>query len=118
MTYFRVQIFKKFVAIPHALDAKTNYRISVEELRREIRSRGLGVVVTSNPSNPTGKLIEGEDLRHWCQVGRELKCSMVFDEFYSAYIWTHDDKQSGRTVSAAEYPRVVFFFCVFFFFFF
>jgi aspartate/methionine/tyrosine aminotransferase len=100
-------IFKKFVAIPHALDAKTGYGISPEELRREIRSRGLGVVVTSNPSNPTGKLIEGEDLKQWVTIGAEMKCSMVFDEFYSAYIWSHGAENNGRTVSAAEYVEDV-----------
>lgn len=100
-------IFKKFVAIPHALEAKTGYGISPEELRREIRSRGLGVVVTSNPSNPTGKLIEGEDLKQWVAIGTEMKCSMVFDEFYSSYIWSHGPEKNGRTVSAAEYVNDV-----------
>ena len=36
-------------------------------------------------------------------AAHDLNCSMVMDEFYSSYIYTHDKSENGRTVSIAEY---------------
>ena len=34
---------------------------------------GLSALLVSNPCNPTGQLVEGEDLRQWCQLARECQ---------------------------------------------
>ena len=49
--------------------------------------RGLSAILLSNPCNPTGKLVEGEELSKWVGVARELDCSLLFDEFYSHYVY-------------------------------
>src|SRR5204863_6708235 len=38
--------------------------------------------------NPTGKLIQGDELGRWVGVAREEDCALLIDEFYSHYIWT------------------------------
>lgn len=45
-------IFKNFVAVPVPLDEKNKYCIEPEIVRREVK-RGVSVVLTSNPRNPT-----------------------------------------------------------------
>ncbi|KAJ3236530.1 hypothetical protein HDU78_004534 [Chytriomyces hyalinus] len=95
-------IFKRFVPIPTPLDKDTNYHITPQRLYREIHDRGLQVVVASNPSNPTGQLIEGEQLEKWVDIARTTKTTMVLDEFYSSYIYTHPENL-GKTVSSAEF---------------
>ncbi|KAI9340861.1 aminotransferase [Obelidium mucronatum] len=95
-------IFKKFVPIPTPLDKDTNYHITPRRLYREIHDRGLGVVVVSNPSNPTGQIVEGEELNEWVDIARTTKTTLVLDEFYSSYIYTHPDTP-GKSVSSAEY---------------
>jgi N-succinyldiaminopimelate aminotransferase len=82
-----LDIFKAFTAIPILLEGERGYAFSAEDLRREILGRGLSALLLSNPCNPTGKLIEGEELRRWVETARELECALLFDEFYSHYIY-------------------------------
>ncbi len=80
-----LDIFKAFTAIPILLDGARGYEFTVDELRREMTGRGLGALLLSNPCNPTGKLIDGEELDGWVRRrrARELDCALLFDEFYS-----------------------------------
>jgi len=83
-----LDIFKAFTAIPILLEAERGYAFTVDDLRREVTGRGLAAVLLSNPCNPTGKLVQGDELARWVGLGRELDCAMLFDEFYSHYIWS------------------------------
>ncbi|ORY98527.1 aminotransferase [Syncephalastrum racemosum] len=96
-------VFKRFVPIPATLDEESNYHINLEDVRKEINGRGLGVVLGSNPRNPTGQVLEGEKLKELIETARERHTTLLLDEFYSAYVYTHDREQDGRTVSAAEF---------------
>lgn len=95
-----LSVFKRFVPIPTALEEENNYHISTETMRKEIKGRGLGVVVASNPRNPTGQVIQGEELREFVEIARQKHATFVMDEFYSAYIY---DGEEGKTVSISEY---------------
>lgn len=99
-----LDIFKLFTAIPILLDSARGYDFPVEELRREITGRGLTAVLLSNPNNPTGRVLQGEVLERWVQTARELQCTLLFDEFYSHYIW---GGAPGGMVSAAAYVEDV-----------
>ncbi|HZL20984.1 MAG TPA: pyridoxal phosphate-dependent aminotransferase [Polyangia bacterium] len=83
-----LDIFKAFTAIPILLEGDRGYAFTVDDLRREVHGRGLAALLLSNPCNPTGKLVQGDELASWVGVARELDCAMLFDEFYSHYIWT------------------------------
>ncbi len=82
-----LDVFRRFTPIPILLDPETGYDFSVRQLRREVMGRGLGALLLSNPCNPTGKVIAGEELRAWVSLGRELDCALLVDEFYSHYVW-------------------------------
>jgi len=60
----------------------------LDDLRREVQGRGLSALLFSNPCNPTGKLVQGDELARWVGVAREQECVLLIDEFYSHYIWT------------------------------
>ena len=98
-----LDIFRRFTPIPILLDPEKGYSFSVEQLRREITGRGLGAMLMSNPCNPTGKLVHGEELQQWVATARELDCTLMLDEFYSHYIWAGDDP----IVTAARYVEDV-----------
>jgi aspartate/methionine/tyrosine aminotransferase len=83
-----LDVFKAFTAIPILLEAERAYALPLEELRREIQGRGLGALLFSNPNNPTGRHIQGEELRRWIELGRDSDCSLLIDEFYSHYVWS------------------------------
>src|ERR1700733_3005556 len=82
-----LDIFKAFTAIPILLEPERGYSFTADDLRREVTGRGLSAVLLSNPCNPTGKLVEGEELARWVAIARELDCTLLLDEFYSHYIY-------------------------------
>jgi N-succinyldiaminopimelate aminotransferase len=102
-----LDVFRLFSPIPILLEPESGYAFSVDQLRREINGRGLSALLASNPSNPTGKLIAGDELRAWVEVAREYDCALLLDEFYSHYIWRDDAHFSGRMESAARYVEDV-----------
>jgi aspartate/methionine/tyrosine aminotransferase len=98
-----LDIFRRFTPIPVLLDPERGYRFTTEQLRREVMGRGLGGILMSNPCNPTGKLVRGDELADWVSIARELDCTLMLDEFYSHYIWQGDEP----IVSAARYVEDV-----------
>jgi aspartate/methionine/tyrosine aminotransferase len=82
-----LDIFKAFTAIPILLEGERGYSFTADDLRREATGRGLSAVLLSNPCNPTGKLIEGDDLAKWVAIAREVDCTLLLDEFYSHYVY-------------------------------
>jgi N-succinyldiaminopimelate aminotransferase len=101
-----LDIFKAFTAIPILLEGERGYAFSLDDLRREVHGRGLAALLLSNPCNPTGKLIGGDELAGWVRLSRELDCAMLIDEFYSHYVWTAP--KGGLPIeSAARYVENV-----------
>jgi N-succinyldiaminopimelate aminotransferase len=82
-----LDIFRMFSPIPILLEGERGYAFSVGDLRREILGRGLTALLASNPCNPTGKHVRGEELAAWVRTGAELDCALLFDEFYSHYVY-------------------------------
>jgi aspartate/methionine/tyrosine aminotransferase len=102
-----LSVFRLFSPIPILLEPERGYAFSGADLRREVMGRGLAAILASNPANPTGKVIGGSDLSEWVAVGRELDCSLIFDEFYSHYIWRPDLVAQGAIETAARYVQDV-----------
>lgn len=98
-----LDVFRRFTPIPILLDPERGYDFTLTELRREIAGRGLGALLFSNPCNPTGKAILGEELEAWVATARELDCALLIDEFYTHYLWRGD----AALTSAAEFVEDV-----------
>ena len=101
-----LDIFKLFTSIPIPLDPASGYRFSADDLRREILGKGLSAVLLSNPNNPTGRTVQGDELQRWVATARDLQCTLLLDEFYSHYVWTGPEDQWSM-VSAAQYVEDV-----------
>src|SRR6185436_2783637 len=82
-----LDIFKAFTPIPILLEGERGYSFTADDLRREIMGRGLSALLLSNPCNPTGKLVDGDEMAKWVSVARELDCTLLLDEFYSHYVY-------------------------------
>jgi N-succinyldiaminopimelate aminotransferase len=102
-----LDVFRLFSPIPILLEGDRGYSFSANDLRREVLGRGLSAVLISNPSNPTGKVIGGDDLADWVGVCREVDCALIADEFYSHYVWRPDLSAQGGISTAARYVEDV-----------
>jgi hypothetical protein len=98
--------FKGFVPIPILVGARSDYRIPIDELRRELVGRGLQALLCSNPCNPTGQLVEGAELAQWVDLARECRSTLILDEFYSHYVYTGADPAlDGRSPAPPDNDR-------------
>lgn len=102
-----LSVFRAFTPIPILLDAESGYKIPLAALKKEILGRGLSALLVSNPCNPTGQLIEKEELRAWCALARDCQCSFIIDEFYSHYLYGDSVPGPAGIVSAAAYVEDV-----------
>src|SRR5204863_8085058 len=101
-----LDVFKAFTAITIRLEGERSYAFTVDDLRREVLGKGLSALLLSNPCNPTGKLIQGDELAKWVGLSRELECALLIDEFYSHYVWATRPGQLPIS-SAARYVEDV-----------
>jgi aspartate/methionine/tyrosine aminotransferase len=83
-----LDIFRSFTPIPILVDGARGYSFDVQDLDREVKGRGLGALLFSNPCNPTGRLVRGAELASWVALAREAECTLLVDEFYSHYVWS------------------------------
>jgi aspartate/methionine/tyrosine aminotransferase len=96
--------FRRFIPIPILLRREEGFALTPERMREAVVGTGLGALLLSNPCNPTGQLVAGEDLNAFVETSRELGCALIVDEFYSHYIYGRGE---GTTVSAAEFVEDV-----------
>jgi aspartate/methionine/tyrosine aminotransferase len=78
----------------------------LDQVRKDIRTQGLEVIIASNPRNPTGQVIQGKKLEELVALGRE-GTTLILDEFYSWYIYHEHEKDFGKSVSSAAYIKDV-----------
>lgn len=72
-----------------------------DRLRDEIVGRGLGALLASNPCNPTGDVVTGDDLQRWVDTARDARCALIFDEFYSHFVYGDARPEVGANSAAA-----------------
>lgn len=77
------------------------------ELRRKVRGLALAALLMSNPCNPTGSVVKGDDLREYVQIARDSNCMFLMDEFYSHYIYDEDPNGDLVTHSTAQFVEDV-----------
>jgi aspartate/methionine/tyrosine aminotransferase len=88
----------QFAAIPSPLAEADGYHIHPDKIADEI-ARGTSVILTSNPRNPTGRVVKNPELAEIQDICRN-KATLVMDEFYGGYNYTSNC--DGTTISAAE----------------
>ncbi|KAJ5612291.1 hypothetical protein N7510_005485 [Penicillium lagena] len=90
-------LFKNITPIPMPLSLEDHYQIHPNKIAEEI-ARGTQVLLTSNPRNPTGHVVEHNQLAEIQDICRG-RVTLILDEFYGGYNYTTDC--DGATVSGA-----------------
>lgn len=99
--------FKRLVPVPTALEPDSKYSLDLKQVKKDIKTQGLAVVLASNPRNPTGQVMKGQELEELVNLGREEHITLILDEFYSWYIYHDNEEDIGKPVSSAAYVEDV-----------
>lgn len=54
--------------------------MDLDQLRKDIRTQGIEVVLASNPRNPTGQVCQKEELKELVELSRESSTTLILDE--------------------------------------
>jgi aspartate/methionine/tyrosine aminotransferase len=81
---------------------ENNYSIPSDEFAGAINEYNLDAFLFSNPCNPTGHVIKGEELKAYTRIAREENCTLIVDEVYSHFIY-ENGKPANAPVSSAEF---------------
>lgn len=100
-----LDLYRRVVPIPIPLRPERGFRPSADTLRERAVAMGLGAALLSNPCNPTGQTVAGEDLHTWVNTARELQVALILDEFYAHY--NYDEDLEGPALSAAAFVEDV-----------
>ena len=90
--------------IPVCIPSKkeNNYSIPSIDFVQAIKEFELDAFLLSNPCNPTGHLIKGEELSAYVKIAKEQNCALIVDEVYSHFIY-ENGKPASSPVSSAEF---------------
>ncbi|MEE9312486.1 MAG: pyridoxal phosphate-dependent aminotransferase [Planctomycetota bacterium] len=83
--------------------AEDGFSVLAATLREKVAEHDLNAYLLSNPCNPTGSVVQGDELAEYCNIARDTGCAMIFDEFYSHFMYTKDGQPANGPVSAATY---------------
>jgi hypothetical protein len=97
-------LFRNIIPIPIMLDPQMGFLADAELLHQRITGMGLGAILLSNPCNPTGQVICGDNLRDCVDTIRQLQSCLIIDEFYSHY---HYDANHHHPISSAAFVEEV-----------
>lgn len=83
--------------VPYALDEAGGWRLSRARLEEAIaRARAQGVrcrgIVVINPGNPTGAVLDRQNIREILEVAREHDLSVLADEVYQENLYRDGDR--------------------------
>ncbi len=88
--------FHRVTPVLVANTTENAFAISPESLAERVKKERLGALLISNPCNPTGRTIRGEELAAWVEIARKENCTLLLDEFYSHYIYDSEDVGSAQ----------------------
>lgn len=91
--------FNNVKPTPIFLDSDSLFKYDHEKLKKEIKQKKLKALILSNPSNPTGNVILGDDLKKLISLARREKIYLIVDEFYFNFIY----EEKFKLVSATEF---------------
>lgn len=87
--------------------AEEGFKICPERFEQVVAESRLGAYLVSNPNNPTGQLLDADELARYVATARTSGCVLLLDEFYSHFIYERDGLPALRPVSAAPFVEDV-----------
>jgi len=86
------------IAVPVPTNASENFKINVSEIEKRITPK-TKVLIINNPCNPTGMIIEREDLEKIAKLAIEKNIFVISDEIYEKILF---DGRKFTSMSSIE----------------
>ena len=93
--------------VPAMAREENAFSLTLRELEASITRQGVSAFVFSNPCNPTGEVVMGDELAQQVALARTHRCLLGCDEFYSHFIYNENGEPASGPVSAAAYVEDV-----------
>ena len=97
----------RLTLVPAATREENAFSLTCREVEASILRQRVSAYVFSNPCNPTGGLIMGDELARHAALARAHRCLLACDEFYSHFIYDENGHPADGPVSAAAYVEDV-----------
>lgn len=97
----------RLTLVPMMTREENGFSLTSREFEAAIVRQGVAAYVFSNPCNPTGGVVMGDELGRHVALAREHRCLLGCDEFYSHFIYDEDGGPAQGPVSAAAYVEDV-----------
>lgn len=104
VSYKPCAIYAGATPIPIVTKAENNFRLTAEELRAAITPK-TKVLILPFPNNPTGAIMEKEDLEAIAEVIRETNIMVISDEIYAEL--TYGKKHVSIASIEGMYERTI-----------
>ena len=89
------------VLIPTSVE--NGFGLPAADFDAAVAEQGLAAYLVSNPCNPTGRVIAGDELKAYVSTARTRDCTLILDEFYSHFIYDREGNRGVGPVSAATH---------------
>ena len=73
------------------LNPDDGFKINLDIIEKAISEQGIKVLLFSNPSNPTGNCIAGQDLQRLVEISEKYNCYIICDEIYGRYYYENNE---------------------------
>lgn len=95
-----MNVFNNVEPVEFRLDPEKSFKADLAELEKFIIDNGIQAFLISNPCNPTGTVIQGDELKQLILLAQKHNFSLIIDEFYFNHIYSNGEE---KMVSAAEF---------------
>ena len=97
----------RLTLVPAMTREENGFSLTSTELEAAITRQRVSAYVFSNPCNPTGAVVMGEELGRHVGLARKHCCLLGCDEFYSHFIYGDKGEPGSGPVSAAAFVEDV-----------
>ena len=87
--------------------ADQDFKITPDQLKEAIGSEGATVLILNSPSNPTGMVYTGEELRALAEVAVEAGLMILSDEIYEKLLYDGAEHIAVASLSPEIYERTI-----------
>ncbi len=102
-----LSLAKSLKAKPFLLPVEKGFQLNLNDLEEFVSNEQIDILLLSNPSNPLGATLLGDQLSKLIDMAARLDFYLILDEFYSNYLFVEDKSVSGAQFANLKTDKVI-----------